>query len=250
MLCVIAVEERSNRMTQQSSSRGKQSSATTRGSQEGQNTASGAAREVTGQVKETAGQVTEQAQQVAGQAVDQARQQVSSRIAGQKDRAAESLTSVAQALRQAGQQLREQDQQGVTGYIDSAASQVERVSNYLKHNDFGQLIDDVERFARRQPALFLGGTFVLGLLGARFLKSSRPYTGPAGGYTGGAPLAQRQQGYYTGYPGTAGFQEASGAARYGSGMPSGPYSTTGRTMTEQPSPSGTGPRSYDQRPEE
>src|SRR3954467_4805967 len=112
-------------MTQQSSSSSKQSSA---------------GREVTVQAKETVGQVTEQAQQAAGQVVDQARQQVSSRLAGQKDRAAEGLTSVAQALRQTSQHLREQDQQNVTGYIESAASQVERVSNYLKHNDLGGLI--------------------------------------------------------------------------------------------------------------
>lgn len=237
-------------MTQQSSSKGKQGNTTTGGSQAGQNTASGTAREVTQQVKETVGQVTDQAQQAAGQVADQARQQVSSRIAGQQDRAAEALTGVAQALRQTGRQLREQDQQAVTGYIDSAASQLERVSNYLKHNDLGQVIDDVERFARRQPALFLSGTFVLGLLGARFLKSSRPSSGSGVGYTGGAPLAQRQQGYYTGYPGGAGFQEASGVAHYGSGTSSGPYATTGRTLTEQSSLSGTGPRSYDQRPEE
>ena len=90
-------------------------------------------REMTDQVKETAGEVADQAQQAAGQVVDQARQQVSSRLAGQKDRAAEGLTSVAHTrLRQTSQQLREQDQQTVTAYIESAASQVERVSSYLE----------------------------------------------------------------------------------------------------------------------
>jgi hypothetical protein len=34
------------------------------------------------------------------------------------------------------------------------------------------MIQEVERFARRQPALFLGGAFTLGLIAARFLKSS------------------------------------------------------------------------------
>jgi len=233
-------------MTQQSSSSSKQGNTATAQSQEGQYTASDATREVTGQVKETVGQVADQAQQAAGQVVDQARQQVSSRLVGQKDRAAEGLTSVAQALRQTSQQLRAQDQQAVTGYIESAASQVERVSNYLKHNDLGGLIDDVEQFARRQPALFLGGTFVLGLLGARFLKSSRPTTGAAGAYPSNTALAWRQPGYQA--MGSTRFPNAGVSSA--AGMRSGASSTSGRATSPQSYPSGNGPRSYDYRPEE
>jgi len=233
-------------MTQQSSSSSKRANTTSATSQEGQHTASDATREVTGQVKETVGQVTDQAQQAAGQVMDQARQQVSLRFAGQKDRAAEGLTSVAHALRQTSQQLRGQDQQAVTGYIESAASQVERVSNYLKQNDLGGLIDDVEQFARRQPALFLGGTFVLGLLGARFLKSSRPSIGAAGGYPGSAALARRQAGYQS----TVGTRFPNAGASSGASMRSGSSSTGGRATPTQSYASGNGPRSYDYRPEE
>jgi len=200
---------------------------------------------VTGQVKETVGQVADQAQQAAGQVVDQARQQVSSRLADQKDRAAEGLTGVAHALRQTSQQLRQQDQQAVTGYIESAASQVERISNYIKSNDLSGLIDDVEHFARRQPALFLGGTFVLGLLGARFLKSSHPTTG-AGEYPGRTALARRQVGYQG--MGSTGFPNA--GAGSGAGMRSGSSSTSGYATPTQSYASGSGPRSYDYRPEE
>jgi hypothetical protein len=35
------------------------------------------------------------------------------------------------------------------------------------------LIDDVEDFARREPAVFIGGAIAIGLVAARFLKSSR-----------------------------------------------------------------------------
>ena len=38
------------------------------------------------------------------------------------------------------------------------------------------MVTQVEQYARRQPAIFLGGAFALGLLGARFLKSSNPQT--------------------------------------------------------------------------
>jgi len=233
-------------MTQQSSSSSGQAKVTPATSQEGQHTASDVTHQVTGQVKETVGQVADQAQHTAGQVANQARQQVSSRLVEQKDRAAEGLTSVAHALRQTSQHLREQDQQAVTGYIESAASQVERISNYLKQNDLGGLVDDVEHFARRQPALFLGGTFVLGLLGARFLKSSRPTTGSAGGYSGRTTLARWQPGYQgmagTGFPNTGAGATAN--------MRSGASSTGGRATPTQSYPSGNGPRSYDYRPEE
>jgi len=221
-------------MTQQSSSSRQPSAATA---------TSGT---ITNQAKDTVGQIGEQAQQTAGQVVDQARQQVSSRLAGQKDRAAEGLTSVAQALRQTSQQLRTQDQQTVTGYIESAASQVERVSNYLKQNDLGGMIDDVEHFARRQPALFLGGTFVLGLLGARFLKSSRPNTGVGRSYYGSTALAQRQPGYQGG----SGTSFSDMGASTGTSMRPGSSQTMGRTTSTQSYSSGNGPRSYDYRPEE
>jgi hypothetical protein len=114
--------------------------------------------------------------------VDQAREQASSTLGTQKESAAAGLSSVAQALRQTGQQLRDQDQVGITSYIDSAASQVEDISSYLQNSDLSQLVDDVERFARRRPALFLGGAFALGLLGARFLKSSRQQVRGSGNY--------------------------------------------------------------------
>jgi len=221
-------------MTQQSSSSNKPA-----------NTAAAASREVGGQVKETVGQVTEQAQRAAGQVVGQAREQVSSRLAGQKDRAAEGLTSVAHALRQTSQQLREQDQQAVTGYIETAASQVERISNYLKQNDLGGLIDDVERFARRQPALFLGGTFLLGLLGARFLKSSRP-TSAVGRYPGSTALAQRQPVYQG--AGSTGYQYSS--ASFGTPTRTGSSSTRERAPSAQPYPSRQGSQSNDYQPED
>ena len=43
---------------------------------------------------------------------------------------------------------------------------------------------DLETLARREPALVLGIGFALGLLGARFFKSSERHA--AGGYDAGA----------------------------------------------------------------
>lgn len=138
-------------------------------------------------VQDLAGQAKDQV----GQAVDQVRTQATSQLSGQKDRAAQGLGSVAQALRHTSGQLRDQDQGMFTQYVDNVADRIEQFSSYVQERDVGELVGEVERFARREPTLFLGGAFVLGLLGARFLKSSNPNAPQGAGY----PLAR-----YEGYP--------------------------------------------------
>lgn len=130
------------------------------------------AGQVADKVQEKAGPVLDQAQEKASQVADQAKQQVTSRLDDQKERAADGLRTVAQALRQTGQELRGQEQVGIAGYADSAAEQVERFSSYLRTTDANQIVAQVESYARRQPTLFAGGAFGLGLILARFFRSS------------------------------------------------------------------------------
>jgi hypothetical protein len=108
-----------------------------------------------------------------GGVTEQATQRVQSGINSGKSRAAETLGSVAQTLLQSTQQLRDQNQAGAGQYVERAAEQVQRLSDYLQNTEVSEIVDNVERVARRRPAAFLGGAFALGLLGARFLKSSR-----------------------------------------------------------------------------
>lgn len=123
-------------------------------------------------IGDKAGDVVNQTQQKAGEVVDQVKQQASSQFDTQKGRAAEALGSVALAIRQTGTQLHDQENTQVAQYADKAAEQVERLSTYLRETDLNNVVRGVERYARRQPALFIGGALALGLLGARFLKSS------------------------------------------------------------------------------
>jgi hypothetical protein len=58
---------------------------------------------------------------------------------------------------------------------------MERFTNRLKETDVGELFDDAQQFARRNPAMFIGSAFALGLVAARFLKSSGNRNGQATG---------------------------------------------------------------------
>jgi hypothetical protein len=153
---------------------------------------SGTPKQSGSQVGETAEQAKQQGQQLAQQARQQAselanrgNEQVKSQLANQKHEAAQRLTPVQTALRETSQQLRKQGQGPVAEYADKASDQVERFSGYLRENDVDRLMDDARRFARRNPALFLGSAAALGFFATRFLKStSQERTSVEGGYTG------------------------------------------------------------------
>src|SRR3954452_20363829 len=124
--------------------------------------------------KQAVGQVADQAQQKLMEVAGTAQEQAKSQLGGQLDQVGEALGSVADAMSSVGKQLREKDQDHLAGLADQAAQRVDQFSGYVKGRDVDQLIGDVEHFARRQPMVFLGGTFLLGLMAARFFKSSRP----------------------------------------------------------------------------
>jgi len=106
---------------------------------------------------------------VASTAKNIAREQVTERVNETKQRAVSGLGSVAGALRQTGDSA---DNDLLQDYVARAADGIEEVTDYFRTRNVGEIVGDVERFARREPALFIGGAFALGLLGARFLKSS------------------------------------------------------------------------------
>lgn len=94
------------------------------------------------------------------------------RLAVQKSRAAESLGIVAESLRSSGDRLRERHEDGVSRMFSSVADQIERFADTLEGRDVNEMLREAERFARRQPAVFLGGAFAIGLMAARFFKAS------------------------------------------------------------------------------
>ena len=57
---------------------------------------------------------------------------------------------------------------------------LDRLSGSVRDATVRDIVRATERFARREPLLFLGGAFTLGLFAARFLKSSEPDPGNNG----------------------------------------------------------------------
>ena len=97
----------------------------------------------------------------------------------QKTNLTSGLTGIADSIKKVGDNLRESGDQNTIGkmtaqYGNDLARRIEDFSSYIDNADFKAIARDVEKFARQQPALFIGGAFTLGLLAARFLKTSRP----------------------------------------------------------------------------
>lgn len=129
---------------------------------------------------DTARQGADQVKQAASATTDKLKGTAMSQAATQKDQAADSLNTVGAAVNQAAQQLRQNNQAPIAQVAEMAASNLGQAADYLRTRSVGDLIGDVEDFANRQPALFLSGAFLVGVLGARFLKSSRSGMGPQG----------------------------------------------------------------------
>jgi hypothetical protein len=156
--------------------------------------------EVTEQARQQGQQFARQARQQAGDLADRGGEQVKSQLANQKHDAAQRMVPVRTALRETAQQLRKQGQGSVGGYADQAAERVERFSGYLRETDVDEIWDEVRGFARRRPALFLGGAAALGFFGTRFLKSSSQGAASAGDGSGVTPATALPPGTVEGSP--------------------------------------------------
>ena len=118
----------------------------------------------------------QQAKQTTNEVVSQVQQQANAQITRQKDTAASQLTTVVNAVRRFGETLNNEGDGPIARfaaqYGDKAADGLDRFARYLREQDPKRLLNDVQNFGRRQPALMIGGAFLLGFAGARIIKSS------------------------------------------------------------------------------
>jgi hypothetical protein len=145
-------------------------------------------------------QAAAEAQQKAAHLGDVAGGQLKSQLTSQKDKFASQLESISGVLDDMTQQLRQQQQTAIADYPETAAQQLRGLSRQLEQADLDQLLTSARRVARDRPGLFLGGAFVVGVLGARLMKGSssgsqsaadsyRPYA-ENGPYAQSSPYAQ------------------------------------------------------------
>ncbi len=108
------------------------------------------------------------ARQMVSQAEAKAGEQVRSGISAGKTRAASALHGVAESLLNGSAQ----QEDGLGQYIRQAGEQVQRAAEFLDTTDARELTRRTEAYARAQPAVFIGGAFAIGILAARFFRSS------------------------------------------------------------------------------
>ncbi len=163
------------------------------------------ARELKDQAADKAGELKDQAADKAEDLKAEAREKgkemaregkarARSQAEDQKERVSTGLLSMADALRRSGEEMPE-DQRQYGRLLDAVADRAEDASHYLAERDVSSLGRDVRSFAREHTPVFLSGAFTLGMLGARFLKSSPPdsdqdhagrdYAGEGRSYRGG-----------------------------------------------------------------
>jgi hypothetical protein len=173
---------------------------------------------------------------------------------------ASTMGTVAGAVRRTSEQLREQEQGMVADYAESAAEQLDRFSAYLRNTDVDELWSEVEGFARRQPAIFLGGALLLGFFGARLLRASDGQRRTGADYYRrlAGPVDYRSRPGYEGYGRPYGHTGRMGAGGQATGTgaggpryyprtsgPSRPWTSPGTTGQGRPEP-GVTPRREDE----
>jgi hypothetical protein len=129
-------------------------------------------------LKDTAGAAFEETKEKvshgAKSVVEEAKKRSTSVIHRSKHNLATQLSDVAAAIKHSGDELQQSEnvEDTIAYYAKNAGDKIQNVANYLENKDVGEMLRDVEGFARRQPALFVGGAVALGLLAARFVRSS------------------------------------------------------------------------------
>jgi hypothetical protein len=125
--------------------------------------------------------------------VEQANQ-VRDKARSAKEHTGDRIRGVATQLRNVSDSLREEDPLA-SELAERASRGIEGVAQYVSSTSAQSLIRDTEQLARRQPALFFGGAFLLGLAAGRFIKASSPqssFARPSYDEDEGGPLARRQ----------------------------------------------------------
>ncbi len=124
-----------------------------------------------GETPKGASPLASEARDLASQVTTSAKELMVSEVEKRASQGADDLSGVARALRESGKELHGNR---AGPYVEKAAEKIDDFSAYLRTASPTRMLASVQKFARHEPLLFLGGAFALGLFGSRFLKSGRP----------------------------------------------------------------------------
>lgn len=117
-------------------------------------------KEAVSSVKDTARSALDRGKQLAGEAAQKG-----------AERATNVAETTSSALRRAADDV-EGDNRVIGTALRKGAETIERAAQSLQGGDISRVVDDLNGFARRQPALFLGASVALGFALARVGKTA------------------------------------------------------------------------------
>ncbi|CUH38953.1 hypothetical protein JSE7799_01672 [Jannaschia seosinensis] len=129
-----------------------------------------AADEATERAKSATGKAKEAAQAEAQHLTEKARAMAEEQVEGIKNQATSRIDETADHIRNAGHEFGDDSYQAQAA--DYLASNLSQAADFIREQDLGTLSDDVSEFARRNPALFLGGAALAGFALARMIKAT------------------------------------------------------------------------------
>jgi hypothetical protein len=144
--------------------------------------------------RHVAGTATEQATQVASEAADAAKNVAQDAVrnltdtareqgGAQRDRLVGTLTSLTEDL----SGMADQAPPGLAGDLArQAADHARSITSRLENRDPGEILDDVRRFARQRPGVFLLGALAAGVVTGRLLAGARDGIAAAEAAPGGS----------------------------------------------------------------
>lgn len=103
--------------------------------------------------------------------VDQTREAANRKLDEGKHRVCDTMNSSASTLRRAADDVT-QDNRWLGAALRKSAEGLESAARSIEGADLGSVVGDLNNFARRQPAVFLGASLALGFLLARLGKTA------------------------------------------------------------------------------
>jgi hypothetical protein len=124
------------------------------------------------------------AQDAAQKAGEQIKDESARLLDEEKSMAADEVRKIGWALHSAADTLRE-SKSFLADWADSTAGTIERASQQIGERKFGEMVQTANDYARRHPAMVIGGLFLTGIAASRFFKATpqheEPVTAPRRG---------------------------------------------------------------------